>query len=152
MAILTSEDEESVSKLVLAAKEKEMQGDQLWQHFSIAGESTPFVIALGAQGDGASPDDCLFCRTPHDEVGKLVQLLQDLTEGKRDEVLFEPSEPSFELKIARFRDAGFRVEVWLNAGNAKTGFYRWDAAGVRFFTVKDRLNAFLRALKEEFGC
>lgn len=144
MARLLSEDTECVSSLELAGSQADANVEdhpgQTWQRVDLTLVS----------GDREITEACLLCRLPADEVGNLVELLSDLTEGKRDEIIFEPAEPSFELTLTRTREGGIKAEAWLDAGNASTGFYRWDAAGIRFYTTIENLSAFMQALKQEF--
>lgn len=150
MAVLLSEDQECVSKVVLKAGQmKVLSGDydkgQQWQ--SVVLELTSGARRL--QTD--SHEDVMFCRAPTDEVVTLIQSLDALLAEKRDEILFEPSEPSFELSFARTARKGIKVEVWLDAGNGATGIYTWDAAGIRFYTADANIRSFTDELKTEFG-
>jgi hypothetical protein len=151
MAILVSEDRDSQSSLEIIAGASQPLIDQTWQNFSLVLKSGDFNLTLG-KGDSSTPNNqgCLFCRQPEDELGGVFEQLQELVDNKRDKLLFEPAEPSFELTITRSGAHGYKVEVWLDAGNAKTGIYRWDAAGVRFFTLHKHLVAFLEELKQQF--
>jgi hypothetical protein len=93
----------------------------------------------------------MVCRKPLDELANLMDILQQLLDFDRDKLLFEPAEPSFELILIRSGITGIKASVWLDAGNAKTGIYRWDAAGVRFHTTQEHLSDFLRQLRQEFA-
>lgn len=91
-----------------------------------------------------------MCRQPNDEAYKLKSMLRELVDGKRKQVLFEPSEPSFELFAERTKEGGIGIYVWLDSGNASTGFYRWDAVGVRFYTTQTHLLSFIEELTLDF--
>jgi hypothetical protein len=151
MAILVSEDRDSQSSLEIIAGTTQPLIDQTWQTFSLVLKSGDFNLTLG-KGDASTPNNqgCMFCRQPEDELEGVFEQLQELLDNKRDKLLFEPAEPSFELTITRSGAHGYKVEVWLDAGNAKTGIYRWDAAGVRFFTLHKHLVAFLEELRTQF--
>jgi len=152
MAILSSEDQEWGSSLeIKGGDEQELLG-QRWQRFTLHLSSGDHRLALGNSDSQAERDACMFCRTPNDEIAELVSQLQDFAKHKKDRVLFEPAEPSFELEVVRAGTDGINVHVWLDAGNAKTGVYRWDAAGIRFFTVQSNLLTFVEQLKEQFAC
>jgi len=150
MALLVSEDRDSPSSLEVNAGSKQAQMDQTWQTFSMVLKSGDFCLTLGKGELGPENEGCLFCRNPDDELAEVFAQIQDLIDNKREVVLFEPAEPSFELTISRSGAYGYKVEVWLDAGNAKTGIYRWDAAGVRFFTLHKHLVSFLEELKTQF--
>lgn len=152
MAILVSEDRESQSSLEITAGTTQLLMDQTWQTFSLILKSGDFNLTLGKGEQSGTPNNqgCMFCRQPEDELEAVFEQLQELVDNKRDKLLFEPAEPSFELTITRSGAHGYKVEVWLDAGNAKTGIYRWDAAGVRFFTLHKHLVAFLEELRRQF--
>jgi hypothetical protein len=99
----------------------------------------------------AAEDECLFCRKPQDEVATMIDKLKLLVDFERDKFMFEPAEPSFELTITRSGVTGSKVEIWIDAGNAKTGIYRWDGVGIRFYTLQEHLISFLKELETEFA-
>jgi hypothetical protein len=147
MAILHSEDQEVPSWLELAAGEfVETEGAQTWQKIKLGLRCGRRELSLSA----ADQEACLVCREPDDEMLHLVEMLGELAEGKREKVLFEPAEPFFELNIERTRDGSFTVETWIDSGDAATGFYRWDAIGVRFFTTTEQMKNFAREMSAEF--
>lgn len=157
MATLRSEDPENPSSLELKATEKEDIQGQSWQHFTLTLKTGTYELKLGRfpsapEQNFSTLSDCLFCREPQDEVAELCKRLEALIENDKQQLLFEPSEPSFEISIARTRQNEAKVEVWLDSGNATTGFYSWDAAGIRFHTLQEHLIAFLKELKQEFAC
>lgn len=148
MATLHSEEKESSSSFSLNALElfkveRAMQ-EEMWQRLSLELKSGSSQIC------SESGDNCSTCRAPHDEVEGLAKLMEELLSGKKQKFVFEPSEPSFEISMERSRRAGIKVEVWIDAGNAKTGFYTWDAAGVRFFTTDEHLAEFINQIRIEF--
>lgn len=96
-------------------------------------------------------EEMILCRAPEDEVHDLAEALVSLANGERDKLLFEPSEPSFELSFERSRRGGIKVEAWLDAGNGLTAIYTWDACGLRFFTTDEKLRQFASQLKTEFA-
>jgi hypothetical protein len=151
MAKLRAEDEEQISQLEILPGNKEKIHGQDWQRFNLK-------IAIGKIGLAIPPAenpeevDCLICREPQDEMAILVTNLEQFLNSAKDVVLFEPSEPSFELSIRRAQADGARVEIWLDSGNATQGIYRWDAVGARFQTTHSHLMTFLEQLKQEFAC
>jgi hypothetical protein len=142
MALLVSEDNECVSSVDLrpfAGSLGEEHPGQVWQRFELTMKS----------GMREFSEQCLLCRQPEDEAGKLVLLIGELVDGKRNEVIFEPAEPTFELSLSRTREGGIKAEVWIDSGNASTGFYRWDACGIRFYTTDANLKSFAESLLAE---
>jgi hypothetical protein len=156
MAILRSEDDQQPSTLEITKGAIEVIGGQNWQRFQLTVRSGNFVLKLASEDSSPSssgnPVDCLFCRSPKDEVSELAAKIEQMVNLSKDRVLFEPAEPSFELSICRAGASGVKVEVWLDSGNATNGIYRWDAAGIRFHTLQERLADFLKELKQEFAC
>ena len=163
MAKLASEDKEVESTLEIvpgpALPVAEIMSDQAWQKVGLALVSGPFNINLGYSSNGSAPEEeesdfeeCLICRKPKDEVHELADQIEQLIEGKVDSVLFEPAEPFFELRVTKAPVFGFKVEAWLDSGNATTGVYRWDGLGIRMHTTRDNLASFTKQLRSEFGC
>jgi hypothetical protein len=144
MAQLMSEEQESPSMLVLSPGPAKKQDEQDWQHVTID------LISGRRDLHTLENEDSLFCRKPTDEVADLVANLQRLLANDVSEVIFEPSEPSFELSFIRTRRGGIKVEAWLDAGNGITGICTWDASGIRFYTNDDMLRQFAADLVEEF--
>jgi hypothetical protein len=118
---------------------------QVWQSVALC------LISGGRQVQTLDNEDCLVCRAPTDEIVELVANLRRLLEGQREQVFFEPSEPSFELSLVRTRRGGIKVEAWLDAGNGTTAIYTWDACGVRFYTTDEYLSQFADQLEKEFA-
>jgi hypothetical protein len=152
MAVLRCEDEDYKTSLEIQCGDAKIIQNQLWQRFTLILKSGTYELKLGGKSASvAEGDACLFCRKPKDEVANLIDKLRQLVDFDRDKLLFEPAEPSFELIIARAGVTGAKVEVWLDAGNAKTGIYRWDGVGIRFYTLQEHLVSFLKELEEEFA-
>lgn len=148
MALLKSEDIDCPTSLELSASRERIMsaggGDQTWQYVTLH-------LVSGENKLKTPPDaDYVLCRRPEDEAKKLVDLLTALVEMKNDRVLFEPSEPSFEFSFERTNVGGIKVEAWLDAGNASTSIYTWDAAGIRFYTTDEHVVSFIQNLKSEF--
>ncbi len=148
MASLVSEEKDcpSILQITAGAKqiiEKSVQ-DECWQHVEVTLQSGDNKV------NSSAGESCSLCRTPADEMESFALQLEDLLRGTKHKVNFEPSEPSFEINFERSRRAGIKVEAWIDAGNAKTGFYTWDAAGIRFFTTDEHLANFINDLRREF--
>lgn len=166
MARLVSEDREVESFLELvpgpAVDMGEIMSDQSWQEVGLVLTSGPFTVKLGhtsplSEGQTGATDEtvneeCLLCRKPKDEVLELANLVEELTSGQKEEILFEPAEPFFELRISRAQVFGYKVEAWVDSGNATTGVYRWDGVGIRMHTTRENLVSFTKQLREQFGC
>lgn len=148
MATLLSEEKDCPSSLQFLAGEKHTVErpvqDECWQRLKLIFQSGDNKIC--------SPDteSCSICRAPADELEIFAGHLEALLSGRKQKVSFEPSEPSFELNFERSRRAGIKVEAWIDAGNARTGFYTWDAAGIRFFTTDENLAEFINQIRREF--
>lgn len=171
MAKLISEDTECISSIELVAGAAAEVEGQTWQRYAIVLNSGSYHFELGTDKLAVAPKqlqvskslpearaasqlsgaECYLCRTPHDEAADLIGLLESVVAGKKDELRFEPSEPSFELLISRSGASGFKAEIWIDSGNATTGIYRWDGAGVRLFTLAGSLSDFTKALAAEFA-
>ncbi|MBX9686388.1 MAG: hypothetical protein K2X27_06770 [Candidatus Obscuribacterales bacterium] len=148
MATLLSEEKDCPSRLEFKAGEKQIVErpvqDECWQHISILLQSGDHSLS------SLNGESCSICRSPADELESFAVQLENLLRGQKQKVNFEPSEPSFELNFERSRRSGIKVECWIDAGNAKTGFYTWDAAGIRFFTTDENLAEFINELRREF--
>lgn len=148
MAILKSEEESCPSHLELKAGTKQIVEkpvqDECWQEIILQLESGSHKIL------SASNNNCTICRVPNDEIEQFASQLEALLRGQRQRVFFEPNEPSFEMNFERSRRQGIKVEAWIDAGNASTGIYTWDAAGIRFFTTDEHLAEFINQVRQEF--
>jgi hypothetical protein len=151
MAKILSEDEEQVSYIDLLPGAKETMHGQGWQRFFLKIKVGSVDLSIPPE-NRPSEVDCLLCREPQDELALLATNLDQFLSSSKDAVLFEPSEPSFELSIKRAQAGGARVEVWLDSGNATQGIYRWDAVGARFQTTERHLVTFLAELRRDFAC
>ena len=151
MATLSSDDTESPSSIeLLAGQPRESapamgEAAQQWQLIRLC-LNTERVRIESPEAEGFT-----LCRQPKDEPALLIAELEQLIAAERKTVLFEPQEPSFELNFQRSHHDGIKFEAWIDAGNAQTGFYRWDAAGIRFFTTCDLLRTFVEELRRDFG-
>ncbi len=149
MARLMSEDADCPSMLTISITSERMLPDlgsqkQRWQNLNLSLTSGKRAVST------VEDEDTAVCRTPTDEMKSLVTELTALADEAKELVLFEPSEPSFELTFARTNRGGIRVEAWLDAGNGTTGIYTWDACGIRFITTIEKLRAFIEELRSEF--
>jgi hypothetical protein len=150
MAKLVSEDLEIITFVeLLGGGQKVNYEQETWQAVGINLKSGPHLLSNDKPEILA---ECLICRSPEDEIAKLLAMLQDLLAKRTDRVLFEPHEPFFELTIERSGQHGLKVETWMDGGNAQTGTYTWDAAGVRFHTTDGNLEQFVQKVKAEFAC
>lgn len=151
MATLISDDRESPTTVELTGGDlKSATGgtakeNERWQLIHIELKTERVTIASSRE------EAFTLCRVPLDEPARLATQLEQLLANERDVVSFEPQEPSFELNFQRSHHDGIKVEAWIDSGNAQTGFYRWDAAGVRFFTTVDLVRMFVDALRRDFA-
>jgi hypothetical protein len=150
MAKLVSEDLEIITFLeMVGGGQKVKYKQETWEAVGINLQSGPHLLS------NVKPEllaECLLCRSPKDEIATLRAMLEDLLAKRTDKVLFEPQEPFFELTIERSGQHGLKVETWMDGGNAQTGTYTWDAAGIRFHTTDGNLEQFVRQVKAEFAC
>lgn len=152
MATLKSDDSETPSSIELYGNAPAELVDtsaapangERWQRVSIK------LNTVRVQIQSTNDEGFTLCRMPLDEPAKLVHELSKLLASECDTVLFEPQEPSFELNFQRTHHGGIKVEAWIDSGNAQTGFYRWDSAGIRFFTTTQLIDTFVAELKREF--
>lgn len=147
MATLHSEEESCPSSMQLLPGAKqviEKVQEECWQEIVLHLSSGEHKI------HSVGGNDCTICRAPADEIEQFAQQLEALLRGQKQRVFFEPNEPSFEINIERSRRQGIKVEAWIDAGNASTGIYTWDAAGIRFFTTDEKLANFVNDLRTEF--
>jgi hypothetical protein len=150
MAKLLSEDHEIVSSLeLLNGGEKVSYGAEVWEPLALNLVSGPRLLS---NVKAELLQESLLCSSPRDEISELLEMLKDLLATRSDRVLFEPQEPFFELMIERSGRHGLKVETWMDAGDAQTGIYTWDALGIRFQTTNDNLEQFIRAIQSEFAC
>lgn len=151
MAKLISDDKESPTTVELtgggfkSATGGTAQENERWQLIRLEMKTDRVTIA------SSSEEAFTLCRVPMDEPAKLVEQLEQLLSSERQLVSFEPQEPSFELNFERSHHEGIKVEAWIDSGNAQTGFYRWDAAGVRFFTTVGLVRQFVEELRRDFA-
>lgn len=154
MAILKSEENALESYLELIGGELKSQPtaskassdqSQTWQKFSLRAKAGSYSLVAA----GEEPEIWL-CRRPVDEIACLHRLVGEVLQHQKKEIVFEPAEPSFELHIKSTEEGGFTVVVWLDAGNATSGYYQWDAAGLRLYSCAEELSRFADQLKQEF--
>lgn len=149
MAKLLSEEKNCPSRLEITAgptMNLENKGQtESWQKVRI------LLVSGNSSIASIEGDNCSLCRKPSDEIEKLTRQLDDLLHGKIKGFVFEPNEPAFELSFSSSHHDGIKIEAWIDAGNGRTGFYTWDAAGIRFFTTLEALKDFMEQLNGEFN-
>jgi hypothetical protein len=144
-AELLSEDTDCPSSLFLKTMEQRTlsgpgTAPQRWELIAVSLTSGKRRI------DSLPAEEILICKEPVDEIALLAEQLKELVDKQREQVLFEPSEPSFELSFTRTKRGGIQLEAWLDAGNGTTGIYTWDACGMRFMTNDANLQTFINQL------
>ena len=149
MARLQSEDREYISAFEISAESPierhQKYPDQAVQYFAWRMTQGKRLISSTRESTGTADqapllkDGYIFFREPEDEA---------------DMVLFEPFEPSIDLRIERpDRDrSDLKVYVFIDEGGVETGISRWDALGLRFLTNTEMLSLFIKDLKSEFNC
>ncbi|MBI1270416.1 hypothetical protein GC174_08285 [bacterium] len=164
MARLQSEDQEYMSAFEISVESPierhQKYPDQAVQYFSWRMTQGKRLISSTRETPSTADqapllkDGYIFFREPEDEVKLLLSRLEALVEGNVDMVLFEPFEPSIDLRIERpDRDkADLKVYVFIDEGGVETGISRWDALGLRFLTNTEMLSLFIKDLKSEFNC
>jgi len=126
------------------------QEKQEWQRYELklhAGDRT-----LEFNSDNKNPEEVkgLFCFNikPVHELRNLTDNLKAFLDNDEDTLVFEPLEPSIELRITKSHANSFKVELWIDAGNTSSIIYTWDALGIRFMTTKEKLCSFLSELEK----
>ncbi|MCB9471244.1 MAG: hypothetical protein H6677_23420 [Candidatus Obscuribacterales bacterium] len=164
MARLQSEDREYMSAFEISPESPierhQSYPDQAIQYFSWRMTQGKRLISSAKEQENKTAeaplekDGYIFFREPEDEVKLLISRLESLAEGKVDTVLFEPFEPSVDLRIERpdRERADLKVYVFIDEGGVETGISRWDALGLRFLTNTEMLSLFIKDLKSEFNC
>lgn len=162
MACLSSEDRDQISAFEISPSTKclstETYPDQVYQYFR-------WSVSCGQRKIESAPadkngkeelieDGYLLFRKPRDEVKLLIRQLEALRDRESEVVIFEPAEPSFDLKILRpdNDEEGLKVFLFVDESSVETGISRWDAIGIRYFTDDEKLTLFINELKSEFNC
>ncbi len=107
----------------------------------VIARATPHLVELNNQTVGRFT----FNIKPHNEIEKLSKQINDfINNPKREEMFFEPADPSFELRIERTRHSEdeFKIYLWIDGGNSSKLEYTWDAEGLRFLVSKSKLQNF----------
>jgi hypothetical protein len=152
-------------------------GSQIWQNYELIlyvnGKARRFynqaVRHCEERSDEAIPlvelsDQTVgrfrFNLSERNEIKRLQEQLEQFTSNpSKQELFFEPADPSFELHIERTRhsdnankilsEEDYKVYLWVDAGNSTRLMYSWDAEGLRFLVTKTAIKAFTEALKIE---
>lgn len=154
MAVLVSEDTEVISSLELQCLGRIPATDhglrttdqQDWFRYRLELLAGPHQLLL--ESNPRAPDD--RCCLLQQDIVACWSGLRALADGRRSRFLFEPVEPCFQLQLDP-RQEGYRVFVWIDAGNQLYSHYAWDAVGVRFFTDTARLRSFIGDLEYELA-
>jgi len=129
----------------------ELKQDQIWQRYEIKLKAAENELYFNSNDKAANEVKGLFCfnLSPHNEIKQLSSDLENFLDNDEKEFIFEPLEPSIELKITKSHASLFKVELWIDSGNTSSIIYTWDALGIRFMTEKEKLKQFIEALKEK---
>ena len=130
--------------------ESELKEDQVWQRYEIKLKAAQNEIVFNSNDKAANEVKGLFCfnLNPHNEIQQLITDLESFLENSEKEFIFEPLEPSIELKITKSHASLLKVELWIDAGNTTSIIYTWDALGIRLMTEREKLVKFISDLKE----
>ncbi len=150
-------------------------GSQTWQNYELIlyvnGKARRFynqavdvkqeIVQLVELNDN-SAGRFRFNLSERNEISTLQKQLEAFIDNpSKQELFFEPADPSFELRIERTRHSDganqvlnlseeeYKVYLWVDAGNSTRLMYSWDAEGLRFLTNKTAINGFIEALKLE---
>lgn len=147
MARLGSEEEAVSSEigLILSAP---IEASGRWWPYRLELKSGHRRLALEPTATQGQFTSCVLCLEPIDELALLCHGLRQILEGHKRRFAFEPQEPNWGLEVAHVPE-GLTVFCWLDAGNQLTDHYTWDALGIRFFTKKEQVVAFIGAIETE---
>jgi len=168
MATIVSEDQDYKSFLEIRPGKTVEQNvgktTQTWQFFSLELRHGDRVLSFTSPSEENADyegfikdvtrvaDGYMLCRSPKDEVAKLVALLERFNKDELPKLVFEPVEPSFELVMERQHSDEIRLTVFVDEGNVLTSIARWDSLGLRFFTNQAHVKQFIDELKRDFAC
>jgi hypothetical protein len=113
-----------------------------WLHYSLKFEG-PF------RTEDFTSESFLLCRKPIDELSHLYNEVMDfISNPKKNLFLFEPVEPCFELRLEKTSGGqAVKLYCWVDNGNSDLKHYTWDALGMRLLTDLDELEHFASQLK-----
>ena len=122
--------------------------EQSWQSYELKLHSGTKTLVFNSSDKNPNEVKGLFCFNikPINELKNLSENLKSFLENEEEHFVFEPLEPSIELRISKSHASSFQVELWVDAGNTSTIIYTWDALGIRFMTTKEKLVQFCSEL------
>ena len=86
-----------------------------------------------------------------EDIKRLIEELQQLADGSKDEVAFDPIEPDFGLVIRRLSKSSliFDVDVWIDFPNQVSCFYGGYGPGLYFWVDASDIERFASQLGAE---
>ena len=86
-----------------------------------------------------------------EDIKRLIEELQQLADGSKDEVAFDPIEPDFGLVIRRLSESSliFDVDVWIDFPNQVSRFYGGYGPGLYFWMDASDIERFASQLGAE---
>ncbi|HBN07893.1 MAG TPA: hypothetical protein DD435_04325 [Cyanobacteria bacterium UBA8530] len=144
MATLKSE-EKLIPSFIRFDLQDEIREDGRWLSYRLELSSGGKELLLEDRPDEIGR--CWLSLEPFDEVKRLIEGLESFLKGGKN-FSFEPQEPNFELLLSR-EELGFSVYCFIDSGNALHDHATWDGLGLRMFSNREHLEAFLAELKAE---
>ncbi|HEY9765579.1 MAG TPA: hypothetical protein V6C82_04415 [Chroococcales cyanobacterium] len=144
MATLKSE-EKQIPSFIRFDLTGEVREEGRWLSYRLTISSGGKELLLEDQADEVGR--CWLSLEPFDEVKRLIEGLEAFLRGGKT-FSFEPQEPNFEILLSR-EELGFSVYCFIDSGNALHDHATWDGLGLRMFSSKEHLEAFLAELKAE---
>jgi hypothetical protein len=86
-----------------------------------------------------------------EDIKRLIDELQQLADGSKDEVVFDPIEPDFGLVIRHLSESSsvFDVDVWIDFPNQVSHFYGGYGPGLYFWVDVSDIERFASQLGAE---
>jgi len=86
-----------------------------------------------------------------EDIKRLIEELQQLADGSKDEVAFDPIEPDFGLVIRHLSESSsvFDVDVWIDFPNQVSHFYGGYGPGLYFWVDASDIERFASQLGAE---
>lgn len=123
--------------------------NQTWLDYEIAFNFESERKLFESRTEDPTIGQFVFSVEPENRLKLMLDQIESfLNDESKNDMVFEPADPSFEL-IMRRAHGGYQVYLWVDCGNTKQLHYTWDARGIRLITSEDKIRAFVKELQEE---
>jgi hypothetical protein len=123
--------------------------EELWQFYEVILHRENSSVSFKSDTNETNKTQGIFAfnLSPINELLRLQQgILNFLISEKRQQFIFQPADPSFELVIQRSHFDQFKVYLWLDEGNTRQLEYTWNASGIRFISSQQQIRDFIQDL------